>query len=195
MLLRECRTGLLRILCESSRLKLYNIIVEALAQIELYWKVLVMPPLVLDRTVGRMERELDAFRERVSTTVSELGADQDVIIPGLSERLEAELNVFKLDLTSAVTDTFGMDYHYEIEELEQDEAVQATADLPLARHLGEQFARDASGILDDLGATLNRVLLYRNTSTPEVVTHIYALNRLVRQLRRTRNTLRHMEES
>ena len=36
-LLRECKTGLREILCESSRLKLRDIVVEALAQIELYW--------------------------------------------------------------------------------------------------------------------------------------------------------------
>ena len=42
--------------------------------------------------------------------------------------------------------------------------------------------------------TLNRVLLYRNDSTVEVVTRIYELNRMTRQLRRTRDSLRNKED-
>lgn len=178
-LLKECSAGLLDILCESTRLKLYNIIVEALGQIELYWKVLQMTPTVLDRTMREMEKEVEAFRLRAEGTVSRLEANRDIIIPGLGEMLEGELNSLKLDLTDTVTKVFGMDYHYEIIETG-----------PMASQLGQEFRTAVDAILDDLTATLNRVLLYRNQSTPEVVTHIYALNRLTRELRRRRDRLK-----
>jgi len=192
VLLMECRSGLLRILCESARLKLFNIIVEALSQIELYWKVLLMTPLVLDQTIRRMQEVLEKFRQRAQNTVEELEANRDIIIPGLAEQLDAQLNEFKLDLTDAVTDVFGMDYHYEIAELEQESRKDEY--YPLASELGKHFLLTAHGLLDDLDATLSRVLLYRNESTPEVVTHIYELNRLTRTLRRTRDSLRTREE-
>lgn len=206
-LLRECRAGLLDILCESTRLKLYNIIVEALAQIELYWKVLQMTPKVLDRTILEMEKETEAFQSRAQDTVNRLEANRDIIIPGLGEMLAGELNRLKLDLTDTVTRVFGMDYHYEI--IESDIAASASdngpgkdstgwatnrssgnGDSPPASQLGQEFLATVNVILDDLTATLNRVLLYRNQSTPEVVTHIYALNRLTRELRRRRDWLK-----
>lgn len=186
-LLTECKTGLLDILCESTRLKLHNIIVEALAQIDLYWKVIVMLPKVLDRTMLEMEKEVESFRKQAQDTVKRLEADRDIIIPGLAQMLAGELNKLKLDLTARVTKVFGMDYHYEISELELG---LATCDkTPLASQLGNDFLTTVDAILDDLTATLNRVLLYRNQSTPEVVNHIYALNRLTRELRRRRDWL------
>ena len=215
-LLKECKTGLLDILCESTRLKLYNIIVEALGQIELYWKVLQMTPKVLDRTILEMEKEVEAFRDRAKDTVKRLEANSDIIIPGLAEMLDGELNNLKLDLTDTVTKVFGMDYHYEIIEtgpLSEASGNGSSKGLAgwagnsgatgysvtslasqsgkesLASILGQEFLTSVEFILDDLTASLNRVLLYRNQSTYEVVTHIYALNRLTRELRRRRDWL------
>ena len=193
-LLQECETGIREILCESSRLKLRDIVIEALAQIELYWKVLLMPPVILARTLKQMNETLDDFRLQAEETIRVLQADQKVIVPGLEEMLDARTNEFKLALTKAVTDIFGMDYHYEITDLELPDQAKNNFEMPLAEELGRRYIQTAEGLCDDLQTTLNRVLLYRNDSTVEVVTRIYELNRMTRQLRRTRDSLEKKEE-
>ncbi|HPF18373.1 MAG TPA: dynamin family protein [Bacillota bacterium] len=193
-LLRECKTGLREILCESSRLKLRDIVVEALAQIELYWKVLLMPPAVLARTLKRMNETLEDFRLQAEETVRVLHADRNEVIPGLEEMLEARLNEYKMALTDAVTDIFGMDYHYAITELELLARPEDVVETPPAEALGKQYSQTTEKLRVDLQETLNRVLLYRNDSTVEVVTRIYELNRMTRQLRRTRDSLRNKED-
>ncbi|MDD3536661.1 MAG: dynamin family protein [Eubacteriales bacterium] len=193
-LLRECKTGLREILCESSRLKLRDIVVEALAQIELYWKVLLMPPAVLARTLKRMNETLEDFRLQAEETVRVLHADRNEVIPGLEEMLEARLNEYKMALTDAVTDIFGMDYHYAITELELLARPEDVVETPPAEALGRQYSQTTEKLRVDLQETLNRVLLYRNDSTVEVVTRIYELNRMTRQLHRTRDSLRNKED-
>ncbi|MDD2301938.1 MAG: dynamin family protein, partial [Eubacteriales bacterium] len=193
-LLRECKTGLREILCESSRLKLRDIVVEALAQIELYWKVLLMPPAVLARTLKRMNETLEDFRLQAEETVRVLHADRNEVIPGLEEMLEARLNEYKMALTDAVTDIFGMDYHYAITELELLARPEDVVETPPAEALGKQYSQTTEKLRVDLQETLNRVLLYRNDSTVEVVTRIYELNRMTRQLHRTRDSLRNKED-
>lgn len=193
-LLAECRTGIRAIMCESARLKLRDIVSEALAQIELYWKVLLMPPLILSGALKRMNETLDDFRLQAVDTVRSLGADQKVFIPGLEQMLEARTNEFKQALAGAVTDIFGMDYHYQIRELEASEQAESDLEMPEAETLGLAYIRTTQGLCDELQAALSRVLLYRNDSTVEVVTRIYELNRMTRQLRRTRDALQHKEE-
>lgn len=193
-LLAECKTGVPRILQESSRLKLLDIVTEALGQIELYWKVLLMPPMILARALKQMEETLDVFRLQADETVRILQADRNTIIPGLEELLQARSNEFKQRLSGAVTDIFGLDYHYELSELMIPDSGEIRDEMPLAIDLGQQYIRTIQTLCDDLTALLNRVLLYRNDSTVEVVTRIYELNRMTRQLRRTRDTLRTKEE-
>ena len=194
-LLRECKTGIREILRESARLKLRDIVTEALAQIELYWKVLLMPPVILKRTLKQMRETLNDFRLQAEETVRVLQADRKVVIPGLEEMLEARINECKLALTEAVTDIFGMDYHYEITDLELMDRTGDGFEMPLAEELGRRYIQTTERLFEDLQTTLNRVLLYRNDSTVEVVTRIYELNRMTRQLRRTRDLLENKEEA
>lgn len=193
-LLAECRTGIRAIMGESARLKLRDIVSEALAQIELYWKVLLMPPLILSGALKRMNETLDDFRLQAVDTVRSLGADQKVFIPGLEQMLEARTNEFKQALSGAVKDIFGMDYHYPLRELESPDQAEGDSEMPPAEALGLAYIRRTRGLCHELQAALNRVLLYRNDSTVEVVTRIYELNRMTRQLRRTRDALQHKEE-
>jgi small GTP-binding protein len=193
-LLTECRTSIPQILCESSRLKLRDIITEALGQIELYWKVLLMPPMILTRTLKQMTEALKVFRLQADETVRMLQADRNAFIPGLEEMLQVRINEFKICLSKTVTDVFGMDYHYELSELMIPDGKEVRAEMPSAADLGRQYTRTVLTLCDDLEHTLNRVLLYRNDSTVEVVTRIYELNRMTRQLRRTRDALRTKEE-
>jgi hypothetical protein len=184
----ECMGEIKQILQDSAKLKLKDIIVSALAQIELYWKVLLMLPMVLKENLSNMASVLEQFRQNAQEIVEESEANREFIIPGLEEKLKAKLNEFKMDLSSAVTNIFGMDYHYELAQIDSIQFELKNTQI-LANELGCAFLAQTNTLCDELETTLNRVLLYRNESTVEVVTQIYALNRLTRQLRRTRDSL------
>ncbi|NCB41287.1 MAG: hypothetical protein EOM59_01505 [Clostridia bacterium] len=187
-LMTECKKGIREILEASAQLKLKDIILSSLAQIELYWKVLLMPPATLKNAIRKMEETLEEFRKKAGTIVEREEANREFIIPGLEEKLKARLNEFKAELSASVTQLFGMDYHYALAQIDFDP-------LPLqcrqvtAAELGCDFLLQAESLCDELKATLRRILLYRNENTVEVVTQIYALNRMTRQLRRTRDLL------
>lgn len=184
----ECMGGIRQILEDSAKLKLKDITISALAQLELYWKVLLMPPMILKENIKDMEEVLDEFRRIAQKIVEDAEADREFIIPGLEGKLKAKLNEFKMDLSDVVTQLFGMDYHYELASIDSTQ-LERTNTQTIASELGCEFLSQANTLCDELEATLNRVLLYRNESTVEVVTQIYTLNRMTRQLRRTRDSL------
>lgn len=188
VLATECMGRIKQILENSARLKLKGIIISALAQIELYWKVLLMPPLILKESLSSMKVILKQFRQQAQEIVDHAEANREFIIPGLDEMLKAKLNEFKIDLSSSVTTVFGMDYHYELARIDSDQFERNQAQQS-AKELGDAFLKETNTLCDELEAKLRSVLLYRNESTVEVVTQIYALNRMTRQLRRTRDSL------
>ncbi len=186
---KECRARTREILEASVTLKLKDVIASSLAQIELYWKVLLMPPLVLAKSLRDIKTTLEELKVKAAEMVHEEEADREIMIPGLGDRLEVRMNELKIVLTSSVTELFGMDYHYALTELDLSGANGRPDKNTLAKELGDAFLKKVATVCNDLETTLNRVLLYRNDSTVEVVTRIYALNRLTRQLRRTKDLL------
>ncbi len=191
--LSEDLKGKLReILEKSAALKLRDIISCSLSQIDLYWKVLLMPPAVLKGRLGDMELILSQMKEKAQRIVKELEADRDIIIPGLAENLSVKLNEFKQELSGKVTEIFGMEYHYEIPQL--DESEDKPAKYEFASKLGADFLSETDRICHELAVTMKAVLMYRNEDAVEVVTRIYALNKLIRGLRRTLRILKGTEE-
>ena len=184
----ECMGRIKQILQDSAKLKLKDIIISALSQIELYWKALLMPPLILKENLTAMKATLVQFRQKAQEIVDYAEANRNFIIPGLEETLKAKLNEFKMDLSLTVENIFGMDYHYELAQIDSTQFESKGAQIS-AKELGDVFLEEATALCDELESTLNSVLLYRNESTVEVVTQIYTLNRMTRQLRRTRDLL------
>lgn len=184
----ECMGRIKQILQASARLKLKDIIISSLAQIELYWKVLLMPPLVLKNTLTSMKSTLEEFKQCARERVKEMDASRDFIIPGLEEELKARLNSFKMDLSSAVTRIFGMDYHYELVEIDSTQ-LELRNTQKTAGELGCIFLKETDTLCEDLQSTLNNILLYQNDRTVDVVTEIYGLNRMTRRLRKIRDSL------
>jgi len=174
------------ILRESTRLKLIDIIGGALSQIELYWKVLLMTPVVLRKTLADMEAKLLELEAESSALVHALEADRDIIIPGLDRTLRTALNEFKLKLSSSVVEIFGMDYHYELPPLEEN---QLEGNLRIASELGKEYAEETERLCRELSETMKNVLMYRNSDTFEVVDRVYRLNRVTRALRRMKREL------
>lgn len=182
----ELKTKTREILEESARLKTIDTCGSALSQIELYWKVLLMPPVVLKGSLSSMDAKLAELRTNAAEMIHSLEADRDIIIPGLDKTLKVRLNEFKQELTASVTQIFGMDYHYEISQL-QDDGESRTYEL--ASKLGADYMAEVERLTGELSQTLEKVLLYRNSDTFEVVDRVYKLNTLTRTLKRTRREL------
>ena len=191
--LNENLKGRLReILEKSAALKLKDIISCALSQIELYWKVLLMPPAVLKGSLKDMEQMLLEMREKAQLIVKELEADRDIIIPGLADTLDLRLNEFRCELSERLAQIFGMDYHYEISQL--GEGDERPGKHELASKLGADFFAECERLCEELATTMKDVLMYRNESAVDVVTRIYSLNKLTRCLRRTLRILEGRED-
>ena len=184
---RDLRAKVREILEESARLKLKDIIGSALSQIELYWKVLLMPPAHLRGSLSDLETMLKDAGEQTKETVHGLEADRDIIIPGLEETLKIKKNEFKMQLSSEVTRIFGMDYHYELPVLQEGE--ESKGSFRLASELGKEYLEETGALRADLERTINEVLMYRNNDTVAVVNRIYSLNKLTRTLKRTKRIL------
>ncbi len=192
------RAKVREILEESARLKLKDVCGSALSQIELYWKVLLMPPAQLKGCLTDFKNYLAALPEETAKTVHELEADRDIIIPGLEETLKVKLNEYKMGLSGRVTEVFGMDYHYELPELREGDPTQTGAEnrggWRLASELGREYLEETARLAEELGRTIDEVLMYRESDTVAVVNRIYTLNKLTRTLKRIRRILEGTEE-
>jgi GTP-binding protein EngB required for normal cell division len=189
------RAKVREILEESARLKLKDICGSALSQVELYWKVLLMPPVQLKGCLTDFKAYLASLPEETGRTVHELEADRDIIIPGLEETLKVKLNEYKMALSEQVTEVFGMDYHYELPELREEAAGEGGhGGWRLASELGDEYLAETRRLAEELERTIDDVLMYRNNDTVAVVNRIYSLNKLTRTLKRIRRILEGTEE-
>lgn len=192
VLAEDLRSKIHEILEESSVLKLKDIISAALSQIDLYWKVLLMPSAVLNGTISSMSARLEELKAEAVSQVHRLEADRDIIIPGLESTLAIKLNEFKLALSGAVTEIFGMDYHYELPRLSFGD--EGCSDYELASALGKKYLAETEKLCSDLDEVFQKVLLFRNSDAADVATRIYQLNKLTRALKRTLRILQGLEE-
>ena len=90
----ELKAKTREILEESARLKTIDICGSALSQIELYWKVLLMPPVVLRGSLSAMDAKLTQLKTEAAEMIHSMEADRDIIIPGLDKTLKVKLNEF-----------------------------------------------------------------------------------------------------
>jgi len=153
------------ILEESTEKKLKEAITSALRQLDFYWKAMNME-----------YKELDAKFIAVNEAVEAIKADA-------AEKeflFEMFLNEFKLKLSQTVYELFGMEYHYDIEQLPAG----------IITMKKEDFLKKVDLLCQDLLDTLNRILLYREENAYTVVRRINAINRLTRSLRTIRDGLK-----
>lgn len=163
--LKDCMESAREILETSTAKKLKDAISGALIQLDFYWKAMNME-----------YKELDEKFEAVAQTIAEVkakAAEQTMLF-------ELHLNEIKLQLSAKVLELFGMEYHYDLQELPAG-MVQMGKD---------EFMEKVDRLCDNLTATLNRVLLYREENAYTVVRRINNINRLTRELRRIRDKLK-----
>ncbi|MEE0742230.1 MAG: dynamin family protein [Emergencia sp.] len=161
---QDLDTSIKEILAVSTEKKLKDTIISALTQLDFYWKAMNMP-----------YPELDTRFAAVTDTIAEL-REKATSCNGL---FEFRLNEMKLELSDKIRELFGMEYHYDIEQLP---AGLITMDK-------DEFLRQTEALYENLLDSLNQVLLYREENAYAVVRRINNINRLTRQLRKIRDEL------
>ncbi|MBQ9960372.1 MAG: dynamin family protein [Firmicutes bacterium] len=168
-ILRDCASESRKILEQSSRLKLHDIIVSALSQITLYRSALSMPGDEFDQRFGEIKEFFEFLHNEAAGLPEALKKNGAVC--------EAHLNDVKNRLTAKVRELFGIDYHYEIGEVSANG--QASGDI----------VAKIDALCEALNTTLNTIFMYREENAYKVVRRINDLNRLVRKLVKMRDEL------
>lgn len=186
----DCKTSVKEILEESVAMKLKDIISSAMSRLDLYWNALKMPIGRLDNRFNLMKKCLAELEEKSKDIALQLNKEtnNDKYFE-ISNMLEVELNQMKQQLSEAVSEHFGMEYHYEITELDIAENYKFDNSQDSIGNLKEKFLKETKQICDELDATLNLILLYREKNSIIVARRIEDLNKLNRKLRTLKNLL------
>ncbi len=168
-ILEDLSTDSSKILEESTKLKLHDIVVSALAQITFYRNAMQMTHVEFDQKFEEIKAFFDQIHMETSMLPAALRTNAAVC--------EAHTNDVKNRLTAKVKELFFIDYHYEIERVSGQTAVDGEDDL-VAR---------VDNICNNLNETLNTVFMHREENTYVVARRINNLNRLVRKLVKMRD--------
>ena len=168
-ILEDLSTDSSKILEESTKLKLHDIVVSALAQITFYRNAMQMTHVEFDQKFEEIKAFFDQIHMETSMLPAALRTNAAVC--------EAHTNDVKNRLTAKVKELFFIDYHYEIERVSGHTAVESEDDL-VAR---------VDNICNNLNETLNTVFMHREENTYVVARRINNLNRLVRKLVKMRD--------
>ena len=164
----DMRTEGRKILEESSELKLRDIVLSALAQIKLYRSALSMTGEEFEDRFKEMNAFFDQLKAEAKNLPEALKKNPMVC--------ELHANDVKNRLAEKVTELFGIDYSYDIEDVEEADGREE-----------RDIAAEVTEICDSLLSTLNEIFMYREENTYIVSKRIYHLNDMVRKLVRMRD--------
>ncbi|MDY2959963.1 MAG: dynamin family protein [Hornefia sp.] len=164
-IIQDLRVSPEKIMEESTSKKLYDLINDGISQLNFYWKAMNMEYKELDDRFNQIELTLADIRRRAESC------------PGAYNLF---INEFKRELSGKVHKLFGMEYHYDIDLLK----------IGLTELSKEEFLKKTEELCSDLSDTLNRILLYREENAYTVCRRINKINRLTRELRRIRDSLK-----
>ena len=169
-ILKDCKTQSEEILDSSAKLKLHDIVTSALSQITLYRTALSMPADEFDKRFEEMKNYFTEIKEKTLDMPEEMRKNKAVS--------EAHLNGVKSGLTAKVKELFGIEYHYDINDVSGYGIEMSQED-----NLGSKV----EGLCDNLNETLNTIFMHREENAYKVVRRINDLNRLVRKLVKMRD--------
>ena len=175
----DCQTTVQQIIEESAKLKMRDIVASALSQIVLYRTALGMTHAEFDAKFAEME----SFFGEIKTDAAEFAEN----FPGNPRMLEAHMNDIKNRLSAKVSELFGIEYHYNISDVDFFRGGKAADDG--SRDLRESFAAAVDGLCSELKDTLMAIFMHREENTYKVARRINDLNRLVRKLVQLRSEL------
>lgn len=158
-----------RILEESTKLKLHDIVMSALAQVTLYRNALSLTGIEFDAKLAEMKDFSQKIHEETVNLPEALKTNKAVC--------DAHTNDVKNRLTEKVRELFGIDYHYEIEDVEYGGREESSSDL----------VEKVDQICSSLDKTLNTIFMHREENTYVVARRINDMNRLVRRLVKMRD--------
>ena len=175
----DCQTTVQQIIEESAKLKMRDIVASALSQIVLYRTALGMTHAEFDAKFAEME----SFFGEIKTGAAEFAEN----FPGNPRMLEAHMNDIKNRLSAKVSELFGIEYHYNISDVDFFRGGKAADDG--SRDLRESFRAAVDGLCSELKDTLMAIFMHREENTYKVARRINDLNRLVRKLVQLRSEL------
>lgn len=164
-IINDLRVNLKKIMEDSTSKKLYDLINDGISQLNFYWKAMNMEYKELDTRFNQIELTLGDIKNRAENC------------PGAYNLF---INEFKRELSGKVHELFGMEYHYDLDLLK----------IGLTEMSKEEFIEKTDELCEDLSKTLNRILLYREENAYTVCHRINKINRLTRELRRLRDSLK-----
>ena len=164
-IINDLRVNPKKIMEDSTSKKLYDLINDGISQLNFYWKAMNMEYKELDTRFNQIELTLGDIKNRAENC------------PGAYNLF---INEFKRELSGKVHELFGMEYHYDLDLLK----------LGLTEMSKEEFLKKTDELCKDLSKTLNRILLYREENAYTVCHRINKINRLTRELRRLRDSLK-----
>lgn len=175
-ILKDCSTESRRILEESTKLKLHDIVVSALSQITLYRSALSMPADEFDKRFEEMNQFFEFLHQEADGLPEALKKNGAVC--------QAHLNDVKNRLAMKVRELFGIEYHYEIGEITG--AATSTAETSSSVASGDVVTK-VDNLTITLKETLSTIFMHREENAYKVVRRINDLNRLVRKLAKMRD--------
>lgn len=186
----DCKTAVKEILEDSVAMKLKDVISCAMSRLDLYWNALKMPIGRLDNRFNEMKKCLDEIEGKSKEIVCQLSEENnnDRYFE-ISNMLDIELNQMKQKLSASVSELFGMEYHYELIELNIEEKYKFDNSQDSIEIIKNKFINEVKQLCDELNGTLNLILMYREKNSITVARRIDDLNKLNRQLRKIRTLL------
>lgn len=186
----DCKTSVKEILEDSVAMKLKDIISSAMSRLDLYWNALKMPIGRLDSRFNEMKKCLEEIEGKSKELVCQLSkeANNDRYFE-ISNMLDIELNQMKQKLSGAVSELFGMEYHYELIELNIEEKYKFDNSKDSIEVIKNKFINEVEQLCNELNSTLNLILMYREKNSITVARRIDDLNKLNRQLRKLKTLL------
>ena len=164
-IISDLRVNPKKIMEDSTSKKLYDLINDGISQLNFYWKAMNMEYKELDARFNQIELTLGDIKNRAENC------------PGAYNLF---INEFKRELSGKVHELFGMEYHYDLDLLK----------IGLTEMSKEEFIEKTDELCEDLSKTLNRILLHREENAYTVCHRINKINRLTRELRRLRDSLK-----
>lgn len=184
----DCKASVLEILQDSAAMKLDDNVKVAMSRLNLYWNALRLPVKKQAELFEQMKEYLDSLIEEARAYADTVDADNMKYFE-VSNTLDIKLNDIKKNLTNKVSDIFGMEYHYELEELNIGEKYRFDSSEDNANELKDKFIKEVKGLCEDLDNTLNAILLYQEKNTIIIARKVNELNKLNHELRKIREML------
>lgn len=223
---QDCVASMQEIVEASARRKLYDIITSAVSRLNLYWGILQLTESGFETKFTELRKCLEEVKKQGAETAAGTAAEAEKMAEAvrvgyengfaadsrrlekdclkLKNGLELKKNETRRRLSEIVQQCFGMNYHYEIEELDLNAAaaIGQSEDVrelspeeyreALAARVEEfsaQFVRDVDELCSELTASLNKILMYKEKNAYTVARRLEDLNQLSRKLRRIRDQL------